>query len=190
MLKICTEELCRFQAGRRSNVTGGRGGAEKILGGIQIKFSLKFWSEDQKKSSFQIAPSGYGPFASFRGTIMAWRGATGPYGTELGFCQQIQDEDQKKVFGAKSLALCWRSLVFFVLKRDFTHTWEAHAVFWGGTGAEMHSRGTRPVTFFWDTILTWGHNSRLGGSSSDLRGARPRITPRGVGPGKFKLGFY
>ena len=161
MLKICTEELCRFQAGRRSNVTGGGGGTEKILGGIQIKFSLKFWSEDQKKSSFQIAPSGYGPFASFRGTIMAWRGATGPYGTELGFCPQIQDEDQKslrcEIFGFVLAFTC----VFRPETRLYSHL--------GGTCSILgghRRRNGNALQGHQACYILLGHNPHLGAQFS------------------------
>ena len=66
-------------------------GVETIFGGAQINFFLKFGSEDQKKFSSQITPSGYGWLASFRGhnilarggTFIAWRSATESYGADL-----------------------------------------------------------------------------------------------------------
>ena len=54
---------------------GGRG--RKNIWGTQIHFSLEFGSEGQKKSSSQILTRGYGPFDSFRGTILAWGGGVG-----------------------------------------------------------------------------------------------------------------
>ena len=50
-----------------------------------------------------------------------------------------------------------------------------------GTGLQIHSGGTGPVTFVWGTILTWGHITRLGGTSSDLGGTVLK-RPCGAGP--------
>ena len=52
---------------------------------------------------------------------------------------KFRGEDQKKGFSAKSYALSWRSLVFFVLEGDFTNAWAgAQAVFGGGGTAEVY----------------------------------------------------
>ena len=72
-------------------------GAEKIFGGAQVNFFSNSGVKTKKRFSSQITPSGYGPFASFRGTILtredtfiAWRGATEFYGADLGSSPQIQ----------------------------------------------------------------------------------------------------
>ena len=87
-----------------------------------------------------------------------------------------KDQKLKKIFGAKSLASSWRTLVFFVRERDFTHAWK-------GTSSIL--RGHRPRN-----ALPWhragyfllGHNSRLGGTSSDFGGSTaPKCPP--VAPG-------
>ena len=60
-------------------------------------------------------------------------GATEFYGSDLGLAHKFKVEDKKKKFiVGKYLASSWRSLVLFVLERDFTHAWGApRAVFWG-----------------------------------------------------------
>ena len=57
----------------------------------------------------------------------------------------------------------------------------AQAVFWRGTGPEMHSSGTGPVTFFRGTSLAWGAQAVIWG------GARPRNAPRGAGPASTRF---
>ena len=80
------------------------GVAEKIFG-EQKKISLIFGVKTKKRSSSQLTPRGYDPFASFRGTtlargrggtLMARRGATGSYASYFGSCPQIQGAYQKK----------------------------------------------------------------------------------------------
>ena len=46
------------------------------------------------------------------------------------------------------------------------------------TITKMHFRGTRPVTFFWGTILAWGANFSLEGAQAVIWGAMPRNAPR------------
>ena len=46
----------------------------------------------------------------------------------------------------------------------------------GVSGLKLHASGTEPLTFFGAQSSLGGHNSRLGGSSSDL-GVRPRNAP-------------
>ena len=60
-------------------------------------------------------------------------------------------EDQvKKSFLAQKLKFRFGvHSYFFLLQRDFTHVL-------GGIGPEMHTSGTRLVTFFRSAIFTWG----------------------------------
>ena len=41
----------------------------------------------------------------------------------------------------------------------------------------MHSSGTGSVTFFWETILTWGAQAVISGAQAVIWGARPRNVP-------------
>ena len=73
----------------------------------------------------------------------------------------------------------------FVLERKFAYVWGAQALFLGGTGPEMHSSSTRPVSLFWGTILArGGAQFSLGGvKSSGLGGTAPKCPPpRGTKP--------
>ena len=73
--------------------------------------------------------------------------------------KQFRGDDQRKVFGAKSQASFRRSLVCFVLERDFTHAWGgggAQAVFWGEQAPK-----SIPVVAP-DMILSFGAQSSFG----------------------------
>ena len=66
----------------------------------------------------------------------------------------------------------------FVLEQKFAYTWGAQAVFWGGTGPEMHSSGIGPVTLFCGTIVAWGAQfSLVRGTSSGLGGEHGHEMP-------------
>ena len=129
------------------------GGGMKIFGGHRQNFSSNLLVKTKKRSSSQITLRGYGPFASFWSTILAqrnsrfsyvaWRGVTNLMVRISVLASKFKCEDQK-TSSAQNQALCWRSLVFFVLKRDLTHAWGAQAVLGRGTGPEMHSSGTNP----------------------------------------------
>ena len=56
--------------------------------------------------------------------------------------------------------MSWRSLVFFVLERDFTHACGAQAVFWGRGGAQAPK--VTPVAP--GVLLFGGLNPRLEGT--------------------------
>ena len=69
-----------------------------------LNFSSNSGVKTKKKHSFhpKLRPSEYGPFASFRGTILAregtliaWLSATESYGADLG-SYPFRDEDQTK----------------------------------------------------------------------------------------------
>ena len=47
----------------------------------------------------------------------------------------------------------------------------------GVLGLELHCSGTESVTFFWAQSLLVGHNSCLGGTSSDMEGTVPKCPP-------------
>ena len=102
--------LCR--PGRQSSLIGG--GGRKNIWGSQINFPQNFGREDQKKRySPEITPRRYGPFASFRGTILArgtflaWRGATEPYDADLGSSPQSHGWRPKEGL--------WHEILGFVL---------------------------------------------------------------------------
>ena len=148
------------QAQRRSSVTGG-GGQKKYLARAQINFSLKSRSEDQKRkkrSSSQITPRVYGPFASFRGTIfdrgagtfIAWWGRRNLMMRFSVLAHKFRGEDQKKGFRCKILAVV---LAFSCVFRPGIRLYlrlEGKSSILGGTGPEMD---TGTVTFFWGTFL-------------------------------------
>ena len=46
-------------------------GSEKIFGDHRKNITLKFRDDQNKGSLFRTTPVGYGPFASFQGTILA-----------------------------------------------------------------------------------------------------------------------
>ena len=56
----------------------------------------------------------------------------------------------------------------------------------GVSGLKLHSCGTEPVTFFGAQSSLGGHNSRLGGTSSDLVGHGLGMPPRVAGPVPLK----
>ena len=58
----------------------------------------------------------------------------------------------------------------------------AQGLFLGGTGPEMHSSGTGPVTFFRGTILAWGAQAVIWGGTAPKcpRGARPELCYSGA----------
>ena len=58
--------------------------------------------------------------------------------------------------------------MFFVLERNFAHTW-------GGTGPKMHYSGTGPVTFFFSTILAWWGTLLACGAQAVIWGNGPEI---------------
>ena len=134
------------------------GVAEKIFGEAQINFILIFGREDQKKRSSTW------PFTFFRGASLAPEGGAlllpGGAGRDLMvrislLAHTFRGEDQKKKKGLR------RKIVGSVLgcSRVFRHgtkfrsrLWDTNS-FFGGTGSEIHSSGTGPVTFFWGTIL-------------------------------------
>ena len=72
--------------------------------------------------------------------------------------------------------------MFFVLKPDFTHAWGSTSSILEDRGPEMHSSGTRPVTFFLAQSSLGGTYFLLGGAHFLLGGARPLNAPRGAGP--------
>ena len=82
---------------------------------------------------------------------------------------KFSNKDQKK----KHKKRFWRKILGLVLAynrvfRPGTKLYSlfrrgALAVFWGSTGPKIHSSGTGPVTFFWGTILAWGHTFHLRG---------------------------
>ena len=143
----------------------------------------------KKRSSSQITPRGYGPFASFRGTILvrgestfiAWRGATNLMVRISVFAHKFRGNDQKKKnlkfrLGVHSCFSPWNETLL-------TLDW-VQAVFWGeGTGPER----PKCTSVAPGLLLSFGHNPRLGGNSSDLR-TRPRNAPGGAGPGQ--ISFY
>ena len=56
----------------------------------------------------------------------------------------------------------------------------------GVSGLKLDSCGTEPVTFFGAQSSLGGHNSRLGGTSSDLVGHGLGMPPRVAGPVPLK----
>ena len=58
----------------------------------------------------------------------------------------------------------------------------AQAVFLGGQSLKMRFSGTQPASLFWCTIFAWGSAIiAWGGTSSDLGGYRPKMTPMAPG---------
>ena len=144
-----------MQARRQSSVTGG---AEKYLG-AQINFTIILGSEDQK-----IKRSSSWPLIFFRGTSLAW-GARQSLMVRISlFAHKFRGENQKKRSSAQNLRFslrvhsCFSSWneILLMLKRGTSSIL-------GGTGPEMHSSGTGPVTFFRGTNLAWRAHFSLGG---------------------------
>ena len=62
---------------------------------------------------------------------------------------RFKGEDQKKGLRCEIQDFVMTFTRIFDLERKFAYAWGGvPAVFLGGTGPEMHSRGTRPVTLF------------------------------------------
>ena len=96
------------------------------------------------------------------------------------FAHKCMGDNQKKNSSARYLRLRLGVHSWFLSWNKILLTLGgAQAVFWGGTGPEMHYSGTMPITFFWGTILAWeAHISRLGGTSSDFGGGTaPKCPP-------------
>ena len=165
--------MCR--PGTKSSVTGV---SRKKNWGDTDKFYLHLQERIPNKRKKGVHPGrlpSFDPQVLLRGARLLPDGARRDSTVRIShFAHKFDGEEQKKkVFCAKSYAQSWRSGVFFVLERNFTHVWEGTNSFLGGAGPEMHSSGTGPVTFFRGSAqssLGGGHNSRLGGTSNDLGG--------------------
>ena len=130
----------------------------------------------KKRSSSKLTPRGYGPLASFRGIILARRGAQ-----SWGARNLIVQNFRSCPLSQKSLRCKILDFVLAFIRifcpgtRLYSRLVGAQAVFWGSTDPEIRTSGTKPVTFFCRTIFASGD------TSNDL-GARPQNVPRGAGP--------
>ena len=152
-----------------------------------MSFFLKFGSEDQKK----VFIPNYAPWIaavcllsrpnSRWGHVNNLAGRDGVFWSGSRLLSKnagVKTKNKKKVFGVKSLASSWRSLVFCVLEQDFTHAWGARAVLWGTQVPKC-----TPVAP--GVLLSFGAQSSLGGAhfsrgraQAVIWGARPRNAPQ------------
>ena len=111
------------------------------------------------------------PFTFFRGTSLTWRGHVYCLAGHCGilWCGSRFQPTNSGVKTTKIKGLRRKILgSFLAFSGVFCPGTKFHSrlggtrSFLGGTGLEMHSSGTGPVTLFWGTILAWGHTSRLG----------------------------
>ena len=85
----------------------------------------------------------------------------------------VKTKNKKKRSSARNLNLRFVAYFFFVLKRDFTHAWGSTSSILEDTSPEIHSSGTRPVTFFWAQSSLGGTHFLLGGAHFLLGGLGP-----------------
>ena len=106
-------------------------------------------------------------------------------GLYLELCADFHEfwgEEKKKVFISKNAQIFTnsgvkpqkKSLYYKICKKQFllTNSGVITSIL-GVSGLELHFSGTEPVTFFWEQFSLGGHNSCLGGTSSDLGGEGP-----------------
>ena len=182
------------QARRRSSVTGGGEGQKKYLERAQINFSLKCWSEDQKRKKKVFIPnyapciravcllSGHnsrsGGEGGKAGTFIAWWGRRNLILRFSVLAHKFRGEDQKKGFRLEILAFILAfSRVFRPGIRLYSRLEDRSSIL-GGTGPEMDSSDTGTVTFFWGTFLAWRDIFLALGSQAVIWGARPQNATR------------
>ena len=166
------------QARRHSSMTGGGGGGEgrKNIWGAQINFTLIFGREDQKNKNKGLHP-GLLPFFGAQ-VSLGGRARSMPGRARRNLMVRIsllahkfRGKGQKKDLQREILG----SLL------SFTRVFRPGTKFysrWGGTGPKTHSGGTRPVTFFQDTILAWGGaRFSLRGHKQWFGGHGPKMSP-------------
>ena len=140
-------------ARRQDSVTGGRGHKQIFRGGGTNSLILRIREYGPKKK-----------------------------GLHLELCADFHEfwgEEKKKVFISKNAQIFTnsgvkpqkKSLYYKICKKQFllTNSGVITSIL-GVSGLELHFSGTEPVTFFWEQFSLGGHNSCLGGTSSDLGG--------------------
>ena len=137
-------------------------------------------TKTKERSPSHITPRGYRPFASFRGTILARGWGTfsleGRNGilccrsrfklTNLG----VKTKNQKKRFRRKILGFVLAfNRVFLSGTRLYLRL--------GSTSSDWGDRSRNALQWYRTCYFLLGHNTRLGGTRSDLGGHGPEMAP-------------